>query len=326
LRKKRNTGRSKRPFGNGIEDVSIKIEKSTFKSVTDSQGRYSVDYVPGAFRVNISKPGFTTHHIDLNLQEKSAFPAETIVMYPIPKEPGIYYLGQKSLVKLTDGTIQATKAEGNWMSYRWKYSSPFYGSLTIPEGVASFIDTVPKPLALSTMNNLVLYEGLVSMIEKKDFQNGFSIMQTSKPKAEKIGDEKLQLWTFELKGGQYAFTEYHFLNDLPAPNKEIPTEGGNVYPFQVSSNATLSNTTAQNPAIPPDKAKENEQGKDESDCNECNGGKHQEENLRAEATKDRVESNVVTLGSIYVTESFSLDKPEIKTMSKGKLLLTIMKE
>lgn len=225
-------GEVKDPFGNGIGGVSIQIEKSTFKSVTDSQGKYSVDYVPGAFRVNISKLGFTTHHIDLNLQEKSAFPAETIVMYPIPQEPGIYYLGQQNLVKLTGGIIQATKAEGNWTSYRWTYSSPFYGSLTVPEGVASFIDTVPKPLALSTMNNLVLYEGLVSMIEKKDFQNGFSIMQTAKPKAEKIGNEELTLWTFELKKGQYAFTEYHFLNGLPAPNKEIPIEGGTFIPFR----------------------------------------------------------------------------------------------
>lgn len=40
----------------------------------------------------------------------------------------------------------------------------------------------------------------------------------------------------------------------------------------------------------------------------------------ASATKDRVESNIVTLGSTYVTESFSIDKPERKTIVEKKIV------
>lgn len=48
--------------------------------------------------------------------------------------------------------------------------------------------------------------------------------------------------------------------------------------------------------------------------------KTEEQKTRTEATKDQVESNVVTLGSTYVTESFSIDKPEEKSIVERKIV------
>jgi hypothetical protein len=81
------------PFENRMEGVSVRVVGSAFSAETDKSGRYAVDYVPGSFSVEFSKPGYTTIELWLSIAEKTRFPAEPVVMYPIPDKPGLYYIG-----------------------------------------------------------------------------------------------------------------------------------------------------------------------------------------------------------------------------------------
>ncbi len=78
------------PFGNGLDSVSVQVLKSAFISTTNKKGAYASDYVPGTFMLKFSKPGYTTMHLELAIQQKMRFPAELVVMYPIPPEAGFY--------------------------------------------------------------------------------------------------------------------------------------------------------------------------------------------------------------------------------------------
>ena len=110
-------------FGNGVAGVAIKIDKSNYTTTTDNTGKYSLEYAPGSFSVKYAKSGYTTMRVDLNLQQKTKFPAEEVVMYPIPKEQGVYYIGDKELIKLNfDKTVQQNSAQsGNYFSFTWNY-------------------------------------------------------------------------------------------------------------------------------------------------------------------------------------------------------------
>lgn len=48
------------PFGKGLGAVQVQILKSGFKALSDTTGRYTIDYAPGVFTLRFSQPGFTT--------------------------------------------------------------------------------------------------------------------------------------------------------------------------------------------------------------------------------------------------------------------------
>lgn len=98
-------GTVKDPFGNNMEGVEVTIEKSDLKSSTGKDGRYSIPYVLGTFILKYSKSGYTTQKITLTITEKTRFPAQTVMLYPIPTEPGLYLIGEKNLIKLSPSKI-----------------------------------------------------------------------------------------------------------------------------------------------------------------------------------------------------------------------------
>ena len=95
-------GEVKDIFGNSLRDVTVKIEKTTFSTKTDDSGVYSLDYVPGSINLTFHKDGYTTTNLSLDIQQKAHFPAETMVLYPIPTENVFFYIdiGSNQLVKL----------------------------------------------------------------------------------------------------------------------------------------------------------------------------------------------------------------------------------
>lgn len=94
------------PFGKGIEDVEVQIVNTTFMANSDKEGHYAIDYVPGTFTVKYSKPGYTTHHLNLTIEQRSKFPAAMITVYPLPSGEGIFYMRENEVVPLARKPIR----------------------------------------------------------------------------------------------------------------------------------------------------------------------------------------------------------------------------
>lgn len=86
------TGSVTASFGDPLEGVTVKVEKSAYQATTDAGGKYSVEYAPGAFTVVFSKPGYTTHRLDLNIQAKTKFQSDRVILYPAPLDGQIIHL------------------------------------------------------------------------------------------------------------------------------------------------------------------------------------------------------------------------------------------
>lgn len=219
-------------FGNPLKDVTIKIQKSTFSSTTDGSGSYSLDYAPGTIALVFSKPGFTTSNLELNIQQKTRYPAEVITLYPIPQEDGVFYIdiANRRLVKLEEnGKIETIKPKDYFsLSTSYRHYARNYNplTLTIKSGKAMFIDRSPYKARFSSVKENGLIYGGNSNIEGNDVYSGFLQDAVSK-----IGDEKLIIRTVELSTGSYA------LVNMLGNNDNIPKEGGSVFGFQVEAAA-----------------------------------------------------------------------------------------
>jgi len=67
--------------GTPLEDVTVKIEKTNFLSITDIAGHYSIDYNPGKIVLCFTKDGYIKNILSLDILEKTLFPAENIILY-----------------------------------------------------------------------------------------------------------------------------------------------------------------------------------------------------------------------------------------------------
>lgn len=220
-------------FGTPVKGVTVKIQKSTFTSITDDSGRYSLDYAPGGIKLIFSKDGLTTNNLDLNIQQKSHYPAETITLYPIPQEKGLFYIDteNKRLVKMTETSrteeekiITNNKTFSMTQRYGY-YIKPAKPSLTIKYGKSSFIDRNSYPTNIARMKSKgLVYEGDLNMFERKDHYWGF-LKDTSSI----VGDEKLLVRSVELTTGTYAWVKMFESNTIGI----IPEKMGAASVFQV---------------------------------------------------------------------------------------------
>lgn len=71
-------------FNQPLEGVIVTIANSTFQATTDSEGSYSIDYVPGSINLSYTKQGYTSGNLNLDITRKESFPAQKIVLIKIP--------------------------------------------------------------------------------------------------------------------------------------------------------------------------------------------------------------------------------------------------
>ena len=91
-------------FGQPVENANVSIAGSAFKTVTDKNGHYQLEYVPGSFTVVFSKDGYSTYEMPLNLTEKTKFPAEEVTLIRLPDKPGVYLYRKEGLIALPPST------------------------------------------------------------------------------------------------------------------------------------------------------------------------------------------------------------------------------
>ena len=169
------------PLGKGIEGVSVQMLKSTYSAKTDKGGHYSIDYATGTFTIKYSKPGYKTHKLDLTIQNKDRFPAETIVMFPMPESKGIYYIGEKEVIEIKPVKIKISEKivkpkSGIYSTYYCRFYAPTKGNTKIKSGNARFIDTIPNYVSFAKLGekNPVLNYSIQAFGDRKYIYNGFT--------------------------------------------------------------------------------------------------------------------------------------------------------
>ena len=83
-----------------LDGVRINILNSSFTTRTGKVGKYRIDCLPGKFTVAFSKKGYATTRLDLNLEKRHSYPAETVILWKIPADPGIYVVDSGQYVPL----------------------------------------------------------------------------------------------------------------------------------------------------------------------------------------------------------------------------------
>ena len=195
------------PAGKALEGVTIKVDKSSFSTLTDAEGDYIIDYAPGSFKLIFSKDGFTTQKLELNIANKTLFPAESIKMYPIPKKKGVYLLDGNQLVALRPYTIRKSewkRANKNYTVYNVKFDD--YSDIpTIESETVNIIDTSPESIKFARLGGDGQIENYSSeWMDIKYLYNGFI-----DDKRQKIGEEQILLRTINVEPGFYALIEVY---------------------------------------------------------------------------------------------------------------------
>jgi hypothetical protein len=225
--RKQLVGKTTDVFGRPLAGVSVKIEKTEFQASSKSDGSYALDYAPGSFVVVFSKAGYTTMHLDLNVAQLTRMPLETVMLYPVPEQAGVYLLGPDGLTPLAEARMRQTM-QRNTFGGDLRVSVPTSSTVTATGGRIRFIDTDPRHLLLAAPDRSGLfYEAAFIFLA-----SNVKIRRLVDTSTEEVGAEKLQVRSATLQPGQYAFVEMidnQFQGAQP---------GKACFPFQVAGTST----------------------------------------------------------------------------------------
>lgn len=161
-------------FGKHVIDATVKIEGTQFISQTNSNGEYSVGYVPGEIKVLITKQGYTDTTFTLKISTEATYPAEATTIYEIPKENGIYLMQNGNYQPLSKAkVIQHTiKSENFWFnSQSTSYYVEYNNVLTIKKNAAPIL-FFDNDLNNQTLLTLLATEDGRNMILQRNVSNG----------------------------------------------------------------------------------------------------------------------------------------------------------
>ncbi len=202
-------------FGQPVKDATVKVEGTQFTSQSNGNGEYSVSYVPGDIKVLISKEGFTETSFTVKISTESTFPAETMTIYEIPKEEGIFILQDgnykalnKTPVKMHEfGDCAGMHSGFTWVPCVFVYFINYDNSniMTIKQR------DVPTIFADNKTNNMKLYKIFKSkyasstiMEENEDF----SLKTISISQDIQSFNNSFVIRSSKLEVGDYVFAQY----------------------------------------------------------------------------------------------------------------------
>ncbi len=200
----RIVGKVQDVFGKPVKDAIVRIEKTAYSANTDGSGDYSVDYAPGSLRLIVAKAGYTTIGMDLSIGQKVNFAAETITLYPIPNEEGIFFVDTESrqLTKVEPtGVVHEEQLAGEGFlsltrNYRYRVLTDLTPTVVMKPGKRMFIDTSREPMGAVEIisDNGLIFEGRFNAFERHDKRSGLR-----KDSMAKVGAEGLRVRTLEVE-------------------------------------------------------------------------------------------------------------------------------
>jgi hypothetical protein len=223
-------GTVKDPFGNNMEGVEVSIEKSDLKSSTGKYGHYSIPYILGTFTLKYSKPGYTTQKMTLTITEKTQFPAQPVTIYPIPTESGLFYIGEKSLIKMYPGKTIMQEIYNNLEDKgQVNFSPDRMMESPIKPGKAQFIDRTSLQLIPMRLRADRRFLQLLTAMKGFDIRVAYDGLV--KEERTLMGEENLLIRTINCDPGNYAWVELS--NEiLPFVGRKLPKAWGACYAFK----------------------------------------------------------------------------------------------
>jgi len=101
------TGEIRDGFGNPLVGATVSVDKTTFVATSDQSGRYSVQYVPGKVLVKVTKDGYTSQEIALDIATEAEYPTQALTLYKIPSVAGIVAFAGGAYLALAKVNLQS---------------------------------------------------------------------------------------------------------------------------------------------------------------------------------------------------------------------------
>lgn len=187
----------------------MSIPGTQFADRTDREGRYSVPFAPGRFKVDFNLEGYTSAQVDLDLATAVTLPAEQVTLAKIPPETGIYAIGETTYKRLPSAEMEAEVTKCDKLFTSESLPTPFSkytyrvdaDALVLDPGKEfTFLDTAGVDLALVAVDDEgSLLEQWIKGGATKSF--GFAVEETGRK--ELVPGAILR--TFVLAQGRYAF-------------------------------------------------------------------------------------------------------------------------
>ena len=93
-------------FGVPLDGVNVEIKGTDYKTTTDNEGDYKINYRPGLTKISFTKSSYTSSVIGVTTAEISDITSRQVTLWRYPKEGGMYFIKEKDyiLIKRTSLT------------------------------------------------------------------------------------------------------------------------------------------------------------------------------------------------------------------------------
>jgi len=208
------TGAVKDEFGKPVRGATVTVEGTTFTALTDSQGNYSIQYIPGAVTVEVHREGYTSASYSMSIATPMQYPAAPVTMVWIPRGEGILLFGPSEYVRVNVNFYSRNQTERiepvGVLSFR-AIDEHFkvFTDPSIPKfasGHLKFLDTTTTDMKL-----IQLSPG-GDILVRKYYLDGFKDEMQVMPEQVKNYREA-RVRESDLAPGQYAFVAFRDVGD-----------------------------------------------------------------------------------------------------------------
>lgn len=109
--KKNITGNVIDNLGNYIENVNVSIKNTDFKTKTNKEGYFSLDYAPGEIDLVIEDSGYIGFEEHYVIYEKSKYPLGEINLVKIPENNGLFLILSNEYILLPKSIMYSKEKE-----------------------------------------------------------------------------------------------------------------------------------------------------------------------------------------------------------------------
>lgn len=134
-------------FNQPVENARVYILNTAFEDLSNSNGKFNLDYAPGMIDFRIKKDGYYNISRPIQINEHSNYPLGDILMIRYPEYMGLYFKADTNYIQIPEITLEL-KSTSKQESYRLIY---FYDNYLIPNPDSVF------SIKVKSLENIEMY-------------------------------------------------------------------------------------------------------------------------------------------------------------------------